>query len=59
MPEIDPVAVFIESPSGSAGRIENTYAVTPPLAVTGVNAVAATFCSRVLETICLTVFSTG
>ena len=39
---IAPVAVFIESPDGRDGEIARVIGDVPPLAVTGINDVAAT-----------------
>ena len=49
VPVIAPVAVFIESPAGSEGEIEKVIGDVPPLAVTGVNEVAASDAVRVSD----------
>ena len=48
VPEILPLLVLIVNPVGRAGLIEKTNAPSPPLAVTGVNALIATFCTATL-----------
>ena len=44
---IAPVAVFIESPDGRDGEIARVIGDVPPLAVTGINDVAATAAVKV------------
>ena len=51
VPVIAPVAVFIERPVGSEGEIEKAIGDVPPLAVTGVKAVAAIVAVNVSEAI--------
>jgi hypothetical protein len=51
VPVITPVAVFIESPAGSEDEIEKVIGDVPPLAVTGVKAVAAIVAVSVSEAI--------
>jgi hypothetical protein len=53
VPEILPLPVFRVRPVGKLGLIEYTNVPSPPLAVTGVNALIATFCTATLfETAC-------
>ena len=51
VPEICPLAVLNINPAGNVGLIANTNAGTPPVAVTGINAVAAAFCDNDLVAI--------
>jgi hypothetical protein len=44
-----PVEVFIDSPDGRDGEIARLIGDVPPLAVTGINEVAATFAVSVSE----------
>jgi hypothetical protein len=55
VPVITPVAVFIESPAGNEGEIKKAIGDVPPLAVTGVKAVAAIVAVSVSEAIAIVV----
>ena len=48
VPVMAPVEVFIESPDGRDGEIARVIGDVPPVAVTGINEVAATDAVRVL-----------
>jgi hypothetical protein len=54
-----PVEVFIAKPDGSDGEIARVIGDVPPLAVTGINDVAATDAVRVLLEIARVVESAG
>ena len=54
-----PVEVFIAKPDGSDGEIARVIGDVPPLAVTGINNVAATDAVRVLLEIARVVESAG
>ena len=49
VPVIAPVEVFIESPDGRDGEIARVIGDVPPLAVTGINEVAAALAVSVSE----------
>ena len=57
VPVICPVDVLKLNPVGSAGLMPNTFTPSPPVAVTGVNAVAAVPCVSVLVAIACVVVS--
>ena len=59
VPIICPLVLRKVKPVGKLGLTLNVYAPTPPLAVTGINAVAATFCVNVLVAIVAVTINAG
>ena len=59
VPVIAPVVLLKVYPAGKLGLIEYVKGVTPPVAVTGVNAIAATFLVNVLLLTACVVVMTG
>ncbi len=59
VPVIAPVDVLSESPDGKEGEIENARGDVPPVAVTGVNDVAAVVAVKVLVAMASVVESAG
>ena len=51
VPVMAPVEVFIDSPDGRDGEIAKVIGDVPPLAVTGINEVAAALAVRVSDVI--------
>ena len=59
VPVICPVVVLKLSPAGRLGDTANVRVPNPPVAVTGVNGVAAVFCVRVVDATACVVTSAG